>query len=65
MKKTSTWRFVLKIVGASLAFAGAVCLVVAYWDKLMSCGCAVKNAVAGKSKYSEFSDYEDELLYED
>ena len=65
MKKTSTWRFVLMIVGASLAFAGAVCLVVACWDKLMNCGCAVKNAVTGKSKYSEFSDYEDELLYED
>lgn len=29
-----TARFVLKIVGASLAFAGAVCLVVGYWDKI-------------------------------
>ncbi len=28
-------RFVLKIVGASLAFAGAVCLIIGYWDKLM------------------------------
>ena len=65
MKKTSTWRFVLKIVGASLALAGAICLVIGYWDKLMAGCCAVKNAVAGKGKYSEFSDYEDELLYED
>lgn len=30
-----TARFVLKIVGASLAFAGTVCLVIGYWDKLM------------------------------
>lgn len=29
-------RFVLKIVGASLAFAGAVCLVIGFWDKLTS-----------------------------
>ena len=27
-------RFVLKIVGASLTFAGAVCLIIGYWDKL-------------------------------
>ena len=30
-------RFVLKIVGASLAFAGAVCLIIGYWDKIFSC----------------------------
>lgn len=65
MKKTSTWRFVLKIVGASLAFAGGVCLVVACWDKLVGGCCAVKTALRGRGKYSEFSDYEDELLYED
>ena len=28
-------RFILKIVGASLAFAGAVCLAIGYWDKMM------------------------------
>ena len=65
MENNNTWRLMLKIVGAALALAGVVCLVIAYWDKLMSCGCAVKNALAGKTKYSEFSDYEDELLYED
>lgn len=27
-------RFVLKIVGAALTFAGAVCLVIGFWDKL-------------------------------
>ena len=30
-----TARFVLKIVGASLAFVGAVCLVIGYWDKIV------------------------------
>ena len=67
MKKTGTWRFVLKIVGASLAFAGAVCLVIGYWDKLMAGGRAVKTAVASKCKcgYSEFNDYDDEILYEE
>ena len=29
-----TARFVLKIVGASLAFAGTVCLIIGFWDKL-------------------------------
>ena len=27
-------RFVLKIVGASLTFAGMVCLIIGFWDKL-------------------------------
>lgn len=30
-------RFVLKIVGASLTFAGAVCLVIGFWDKIFGC----------------------------
>ena len=30
-------RFVLKIVGASLTFAGAVCLIIGYWDRIFSC----------------------------
>ena len=29
-----TARFVLKIVGASLRFAGLACLIVAFWDKI-------------------------------
>lgn len=62
----STWRFVLKIVGASLALAGAICLLIGYWDKLMAGGAAVKKAVAGKCRCqcSEFADYDDEQLYE-
>ena len=44
-------RFILKIVGASLAFAGAVCLAIGYWDKMMLC--------AQKRRPSEYDDYAD------
>ena len=27
-------RFILKIVGASLTLAGAICLVIGFWDKI-------------------------------
>ena len=62
----STWRFIVKNVGASLALAGLVCLVVGYWDKLMAGGAALKENLAGKCKCrcSEFDDYDDDLLYE-
>ena len=30
----STWRFVLKIVGASLALAGIICLFIGFWESL-------------------------------
>lgn len=33
-KNMKVARFVLKIVGAALTFAGAVCLVIGFWDKL-------------------------------
>ena len=51
-----------------LAFAGMVCLLIAYWDKLAAGACSVKQSVAAKckrrGKCSEFDDYDDELLYE-
>jgi len=56
----STWRFVLKIVGASLAFAGVVCLIVGCWDRLLEGGAAVKKALGG---CSEFDDYDDDEFY--
>ena len=62
MKKNSTWRFVMKIVGASLAVAGLICLIIGYWDKLMACGSAISEKC--KCGCSEFDDYDDELLYE-
>ena len=64
MKKNSTWRFVLKIVGASLAVAGLICLIVGYWDKLTACGSAIAEKCKCKCGCSEFDDYDDERLYE-
>lgn len=61
----STWRLVMKIVGASLILAGVICMLIGYFDKLVAGGCAVKNAVIGKCRCSEFDDYDDALLYED
>ena len=63
MKETSTWRFVLKIVGMSLALAGLICLVIGFWDRLAEDA----NAVAGKihsKRCPEFDDYDDDLLCE-
>lgn len=64
MRKQSVWRFVVQIVGASLALAGLICILIAHWDKLTAglrrffvkcmdiCSCP------------ELDDYADELLYE-
>ena len=41
----STWRFVLKIVGLSLALAGLICVVIGFWDKLAEEAVAAKDAV--------------------
>lgn len=65
MKSSSTWRFVLKIVGLSLAVAGAVCLVIGFWDALAKDASAVCGKLSGKScRCSEFDDYDDDLLSE-
>ncbi len=60
MKKQSIWRLVVQIVGASLALAGIICLLVAYWDKLAALCTKCKGACA----CPESEDYADELLYE-
>lgn len=64
MKKQSIWRFVMKIVGASLAVAGFVCLLIAYWDKLTACIGTIGAKCKGKCECSEYDDYADELMYE-
>ena len=56
----STWRFVLKIVGLSLAVAGLICVIIGFWDKL-----AAGNLRSRHGKYPEFNDYDDDLFYED
>lgn len=64
MKKQSMWRFVVKIIGASLAAAGAICLVVGYWDKMMGFFCSLGEKCKHSCADSECDDYDDELLYE-
>lgn len=58
----STWRFVLKIVGLSLAAAGLICIIVGFWDKLTEDVCGVRESLRRrKSKYPEFDDYDDDF----
>ncbi len=45
-------RFILKIVGASLALAGTICLMIGFWDRL-TLGCS------SKRRPSEYDDYAD------
>ncbi len=47
-------RFVLKIVGASLSLAGAICLTIGYWDVLTECRCTKR-----RCRPSEYDDYAD------
>ena len=61
MNKTAS--MVLKIIGASLAFAAVVCLLIGGWHDL-SVGCkGVKKRLTQKFG-SEYDDYADEELYE-
>lgn len=64
MKSSSTWRFVLKIVGLSLAVAGVICVIIGCWDKLAEDAAAVKGKLGRKNCCSEFDDYDDDLLCE-
>ena len=62
----TTWRFVLKIVGVSLALAGIICLLVGCWESLEAGGERMMEKVRGKCRRycPEFDDYDDDLLYE-
>ena len=58
-----TASMVLKIIGASLAFAAVVCLLIGGWHDL-SVGCSgIKKRLTRKFG-SEYDDYADEELYE-
>ena len=62
MSKTA--RMVMKIVGASLALAAFVCLLIGGWHDLTVGCCGLKSRV--KQKFtSEYDDYADEELYEE
>ena len=60
MSKTA--RMVMKIVGASLALAAAVCLLIGGWHDLSVGFCGVKKCLSKKFG-SEYDDYADEELY--
>ena len=61
MNKTA--RMVMKIIGASLAFAAVVCLIIGGWHDLSVCCSGLKNHVCKKCG-SEYEDYADEELYD-
>ena len=52
-----TARFVLKIVAASLAFAAAVCAIIAYSDKLGElCAAAKGKMCKAPAEYEDYAD---------
>ena len=61
MSKTAS--MVMKIIGASLAFAAFVCLLIGGWHDLSVGCCGVKGRLR-KRFSSEYDDYADEELYE-
>ena len=60
MSKTA--RMVMKIIGASLAFAALVCLLIGGWHDLSVGFCGLKKRLSQKCS-SEYEDYADEELY--
>ncbi len=61
MSKTA--RMVMKIIGASLAFAAFVCLLIGGWHDL-SVGCSGMKKCLTRKFGSEYEDYDDEDLYD-
>ncbi len=60
MGKTAS--MVMKIVGASLAFAAFVCLLIGGWHDLSVGLCGLKKRFCKRCR-SEYDDYADEELY--
>jgi len=61
MNKTA--RMVMKIIGASLAFAAVVCLIIGGWHDISVCCSGLKSRM-GRKCGSEYEDYADEELYD-
>ncbi|MEG2176489.1 MAG: hypothetical protein RRY97_06395 [Oscillibacter sp.] len=61
MSKTAC--LVMKIVGASLALAAVVCLIIGGWHDLSAGCCGMKKRMTKKFG-SEYDDYVDEELYD-
>ena len=60
MNKTA--QMVLKIIGASLAFAAVICLLIGGWSDLAVAGRGLKARLCKGG--SEYDDYNDAELYE-
>ena len=58
-----TASMVMKIIGASRAFAALVCLIIGGWHDLSVGYCGMKKRLTQKFG-SEYDDYADEALYE-
>jgi len=58
-----TARMVMKIIGASLALAAAICLLIGGWHDLSVGIAGLKSRLSGKCR-SEYDDYADEELYD-
>ena len=63
MYMSNTARMVMKIIGASLAFAAFVCLLIGGWHDLSVCCAGVKSRL-NKRFSSEYADYADEGIYQ-
>ena len=61
---SNTARMVMKIVGASLAFAAFVCLLIGGWHDLEVGASGMKSRWQQKFGSSEYDDYADEELYQ-
>ena len=55
MKKSS---LILMIIGTVLSVAGAVCLVIGFWDKLVTAFDVVKAKAIRPKEYDAFADVE-------
>ena len=58
-----TASMVMKIIGASLAFAALVCLIIGGWHDLSVGYCGMKKRLTQKFG-SEYDDYDAEELYD-
>ena len=57
-----TARMVMKIIGASLALAAVICLLIGGWHDLVVAKEGMKVRFSGK-RSSEYDDYDDGELY--
>ena len=61
---SNTARMVMKIVGASLAFAAFVCLLIGGWHDLEVGASGMRKRWSEKFGSSEYDDYDDEELFQ-